>query len=241
MCAHAKAHAEEVVGGVLLGADVNVRPAVVGKDRGVVNLTHGDVLHGACGKEVQRDKLVVGIGRGNGESVECGGAVAVAQSAHDELSGIGHGYSRKLGDAFLHVSYAFDGHFPGSHVLYGQRGLLPLHLQGALALQVAACSHHHLAQHLLVSVQGEVQRDAFCLDGHCGHLHAFVAHVAYGYGPGAVWQFKTVVSVHVGHSPLGRAGDLYGGPNKRLTRGLVCHGAFHRTCHGRHGGQDKEQ
>lgn len=81
-----EAGGQEFVCYVLLGADVDVRAAIVGKGAGIIDFADGDVLHRTRGEEIERDELVVGVGRGDGKSVQRGGAVAVAQSTDNELS-----------------------------------------------------------------------------------------------------------------------------------------------------------
>ena len=108
---------EEILAGILLGVDVDVRARVVGVGAHLVDLAHGDVADDGRGEDVERDELVVGVGRGNGLSVEGRDAVTVAQTADDELSGRGDGDAGDLPDALLDVRDPFERHFAGAHVL----------------------------------------------------------------------------------------------------------------------------
>ncbi len=83
-----------------------------------------------AGEQVERHQLVVRVGRGDGQSVQRGGAVAVTQSADDKLSGAGDGDTRYFLYSFFHIADAFEGHLFGTEVLDGEGRFLPFHLQG---------------------------------------------------------------------------------------------------------------
>jgi len=124
--AHVEADGEKVTSRVLLGADVDMCARIVGKGSGGIYFTDGDVLYGRGREEVERNQLVVRVGRGDGQTVQGGRAVPVTQSAYYQLSGACNGDTGYFLDSVLYVRYTFQGHLFGSHVFDGKRCFLSL-------------------------------------------------------------------------------------------------------------------
>ena len=217
-----------------------MRAAVVGKGAGVVHLADGDVLHRTRGEEVERNEFVVGIGRGDGQSVQGRGAVAVAQPAYDELARLGDGDARYLLHAFLHVADALDAHFLGTQILDGQGGFLAFHLQGTFTFQVLFGYDRNFAQGLCVGLHFEVQY-RFAVHFHLSGGDVHIAHVAHGEVVHSVGHLQAVVAVDVGYGSRRAARHLDGSARQRFFRLFVCDGSPDGSCHDRHGRQGEEQ
>ena len=111
-------------------------PRVVGECTGVIYFAHGNILYGRCREDIQRDQFIVRIRRGDGKSVQSGGAVPVAQTAHNQLSGTGDGDTGYLFYTFFHIADSFDTHFFGTEIFDCKGGFLPFHLQGSFTFQI---------------------------------------------------------------------------------------------------------
>ena len=210
--------------------------AIVGKGAGIVHLADGDVLHRARREEVEWNQFVVRVRRGDGQSVQRGAAVAVAQSANDELARFGNGDTGQFLNSFpfLHVADTFDAHFLGTQVLDGQCGFLSFYLQGAFAFQVLLGYYRYFAQCLRIGFHFEVQY-GFSAHLYLAGVDVHIAYVAYYEVVRAVGHTERVVAVNVGYGSRRTAGYLYGGSGQRFFSLFVSNCSLDSACQGSHG------
>ena len=222
----------------LLGVDVDVGARIVGIGTGFVDLAHGDVLDRRRGKYVERDEFVVGVGRGDRLAVERRDAVTVAQAAHDELAGIGHGDSRDLPDTLLHVRDALERHLPGSHVLDRHVRGDALGLETPLRLEVAAAGHLHGRQRLRIGLKEDLQPGLTARDLHAARD---IRNIGNHERMVSIGKVEPEMSQGVGRRTFGRALHQHGRSDERFTGRPVRHDPLDDRSGGREAVSRSEQ
>ena len=156
----AQGDGQEAVLDVLLGGNVDMRSGVVGEAGRCVDLGHGDVLEHRTGEDIQGDELVVRVRGGYRQSVEGSKAVAVAESADEELAGTVERYAAHGLHGLGHVGEALRRYLSRTYVLNGLGRYLAVVDQGTDGLGVLAghdhCGFQCLRLECHVEVQGEL-------------------------------------------------------------------------------------
>ena len=209
----------------LLGLNVNGCSTHVTAASGAEGLADTDILDHIGIEDVERDILVLRVIRGDGETIEVGAIVPVGEAADEDVL-----HPLLLGDPgnLLHGSLGIGDplaiQLHGADRLYRNEGALLLKEEHILRLVIGLCRHHHLLQHFIIGVEGEVERGALPrLDHGIGDPLSLVRDVGDDHGVDSLRDPRDgKLPVHVSVATEGGALKTNRGTHKRLLGSAVC-------------------